>query len=212
MVFKSQRLYLMIATNKVTIVRLGGLEPLIRLMMSPNVEVQCNAVGCITNLATHGISIRGSRVLMVDENKNKIARSTALGPLTRLARAKDIRVQRNATGALLNMTHSGQCPPIQMLTIDENRALLVQAGAVPVLVSLLLSPDLDIQYYCTTAISNIAVDPTNRERLAQTERGLVPSLVKLMAGESELVAGQAALASRNLASDGISLFISNLLT
>lgn len=23
-------------------------------MLSPNVEVQCNAVGCITNLATHG--------------------------------------------------------------------------------------------------------------------------------------------------------------
>ena len=44
---------------------------------------------------------------MIDENKNKIARSTALGPLTRLARSKDIRVQRNATGALLNMTHSG---------------------------------------------------------------------------------------------------------
>jgi vacuolar protein 8 len=79
----------------------------------------------------------------------------------------------------------------------------VQAGAVPVLVALLNSPDPDIQYYCTTAISNIAVDPTNRERLAQNERGLVISLVKLMAGESELVAGQAALASRNLASDGI---------
>jgi hypothetical protein len=85
---------------------------------------------------------------------------------------------------------------------DENRALLVQAGAVPVLVALLLSPDPDIQYYCTTAISNIAVDPLNRERLAQTERGLVSGLVKLMSGESELVAGQAALASRNLASDG----------
>ena len=42
------------ADNKVTIVKLGGLEPLIRQMLSPNVEVQCNAVGCITNLATHG--------------------------------------------------------------------------------------------------------------------------------------------------------------
>jgi vacuolar protein 8 len=94
------------ATNKVTIVRLGGLDPLIRLMMSPNVEVQCNAVGCITNLATHGPARFGGG-LMVDENKNKIARSTALAPLTRLARSKDIRVQRNATGALLNMTHSG---------------------------------------------------------------------------------------------------------
>jgi len=65
-------------------------------MMSTNVEVQCNAVGCITNLATH------------EDNKAKIARSGALGPLTRLAKSKDMRVQRNATGALLNMTHSGQ--------------------------------------------------------------------------------------------------------
>lgn len=85
-----------IAENKVAIVRLGGLSPLIRQMMSSNVEVQCNAVGCITNLATH------------EDNKAKIARSGALGPLTRLAKSKDMRVQRNATGALLNMTHSGQ--------------------------------------------------------------------------------------------------------
>ena len=42
------------AENKLLIVKLGGLEPLIRQMGSPNVEVQCNAVGCITNLATHG--------------------------------------------------------------------------------------------------------------------------------------------------------------
>lgn len=83
------------AENKVLIVQLGGLTPLIRQMLSPNVEVQCNAVGCITNLATH------------EENKAKIARSGALGPLTRLAKSKDMRVQRNATGALLNMTHSG---------------------------------------------------------------------------------------------------------
>jgi vacuolar protein 8 len=74
---------------------MGGLIPLIKQMNSPNVEVQCNAVGCITNLATH------------EENKVKIARSGALIPLTKLARSKDMRVQRNATGALLNMTHSG---------------------------------------------------------------------------------------------------------
>lgn len=85
-----------LAENKVLIVQLGGLTPLIRQMLSPNVEVQCNAVGCITNLATH------------EENKAKIARSGALGPLTRLAKSRDMRVQRNATGALLNMTHSGK--------------------------------------------------------------------------------------------------------
>ena len=147
-------------------------------MNSPNVEVQCNAVGCITNLATH------------EENKARIARSGALAPLTRLAKSKDMRVQRNATGALLNMTHS-----------DENRNQLVSAGAIPVLVSLLSSPDTDVQYYCTTALSNIAVDSANRKRLAQTETKLVQSLVQLMKGQAPKVQCQAALALRNLASD-----------
>ena len=147
-------------------------------MNSPNVEVQCNAVGCITNLATH------------EENKARIARSGALAPLTRLAKSKDMRVQRNATGALLNMTHS-----------DDNRNQLVAAGAIPVLVSLLSSTDNDVQYYCTTALSNIAVDQTNRKRLAQTETKLVQSLVHLMKGQAPKVQCQAALALRNLASD-----------
>nr|POF14322.1 vacuolar protein 8 [Quercus suber] len=155
-----------------------GLTPLIRQMNSANVEVQCNAVGCITNLATH------------EENKARIARSGALAPLTRLAKSKDMRVQRNATGALLNMTHS-----------DDNRQQLVSAGAIPVLVSLLSSSDTDVQYYCTTALSNIAVDSANRKRLAQTETKLVQSLVHLMKGQAPKVQCQAALALRNLASD-----------
>ena len=44
---------------------------------------------------------------------------------------------------------------------DENRQQLVNAGAIPVLVGLLNSPDTDVQYYCTTALSNIAVDGKN---------------------------------------------------
>lgn len=50
------------ADNKLLIVKLGGLEPLIRQMLSPNVEVQCNAVGCVTNLATHGTYAGGLRI------------------------------------------------------------------------------------------------------------------------------------------------------
>ncbi|EFE42347.1 hypothetical protein TRV_02902, partial [Trichophyton verrucosum HKI 0517] len=189
---------LLLAENKVSIVMLGGLAPLIRQMMSTNVEVQCNAVGCITNLATH------------EENKAKIAGSGALGPLTRLARSKDMRVQRNATGALLNMTHSGTypcqhlrvCSPTNIFILtDENRQQLVLAGAIPILVQLLTSPDVDVQYYCTTALSNIAVDALNRKKLAQTESRLVQSLVQLMDSSTPKVQCQAALALRNLASD-----------
>lgn len=51
----------------------------------------------------------------------------------------------------------------QCISIDENRQQLVNAGAIPVLVSLLNSPDTDVQYYCTTALSNIAVDGMPRK-------------------------------------------------
>lgn len=128
---------------------------------------------------------------VLDENKSRIARSGALNPLTRLAKSKDMRVQRNATGALLNMTHS-----------DENRQQLVAAGAIPVLVSLLGSSDTDVQYYCTTALSNIAVDADNRRKLQQSEPRLVVNLIALMDSPSLKVQCQAALALRNLASDG----------
>lgn len=165
-------------------------------MNSPNVEVQCNAVGCITNLATH------------EDNKAKIARSGALQPLTRLAKSRDMRVQRNATGALLNMTHSGTVFGCYCINswftdsdLDDNRQQLVNAGAIPVLVQLLSSTDVDVQYYCTTALSNIAVDASNRAKLAQTEGRLVQSLVHLMESSSPKVQCQAALALRNLASD-----------
>jgi len=66
-----------------------------------------------------------------------------------------------------------------------------------------------VQYYCTTALSNIAVDAGNRKKLAQTESRLVQSLVNLMDATpsrqqdlpSPKVQCQAALALRNLASD-----------
>jgi vacuolar protein 8 len=122
-----------------------------------------------------------------------------------------MRVQRNATGALLNMTHSGRllllflpCFDIHpcFFQSDENRQQLVNAGAIPVLVGLLNSPDTDVQYYCTTALSNIAVDGANRKKLAGNEPKLVSSLVALMDSQSLKVQCQAALALRNLASDG----------
>jgi vacuolar protein 8 len=58
-----------------------------------------------------------------------------------------------------------------------------------------------VQYYCTTALSNIAVDANNRKKLAQSENRLIQSLVNLMDSSSPKVQCQAALALRNLASD-----------
>ncbi|KAH8926407.1 hypothetical protein BT69DRAFT_1278827 [Atractiella rhizophila] len=96
-----------------------------------------------------------------------------------------MRVQRNATGALLNRTQS-----------DENRQQLVNAVAISVL------------YYCTTALSNFAVDgsaffssPNNRKKLLNTKRKLVQNLITLSDSPSLKVQCQAALALRNLTSE-----------
>lgn len=45
-----------------------------------------------------------------------------------------------------------------IIIVEDNRQQLVNAGAIPVLISLLSSQDADVQYYCTTALSNIAAD------------------------------------------------------
>ena len=94
-----------------------------------------------------------------------------------------------------------KCDRVLTKDIDDNRQQLVNAGAIPVLVQLLSSTDVDVQYYCTTALSNIAVDAGNRKKLAQNESRLVQSLVHLMDSSSPKVQCQAALALRNLASD-----------
>ena len=44
------------ASNKDTIVQAKALQPLISLLSSDSAEVQCNACGCITTLATTGMS------------------------------------------------------------------------------------------------------------------------------------------------------------
>ncbi|KAI8608563.1 armadillo-type protein, partial [Chytriomyces sp. MP71] len=175
-----------LANNQTLIVMRGALDTLIKIMAASSAaplntescEILCNAVGCLTNLATN------------DDNKDKIARSGALLPLTELALSDDLRVQRNATGAILNMTHSA-----------ENRMHLVAAGAVPVLVRLLNSPDYDVQYYSTTSLSNIAVDSNHRKLLAATEISVTNNLIRLTDSPSLKVQCQATLALRNLASD-----------
>jgi vacuolar protein 8 len=121
--------------NRTTIVKAGALPALMVLLNTDNVEVQCNACGCITTLAT------------TEYNKKEIVRNGAIPPLLKLAHVNDPRVQRNAAGALLNLTH-----------IESNRQELVQTGGVTVFIKLLESPDVDVQFYCSAALSNIAVN------------------------------------------------------
>ena len=145
-------LLLLLAENKITIVKAGALPPLIILLNAADSEVQCNACGCITTLAT------------TEHNKREIVVHGAIPPLLKLAHIRDSRVQRNAAGALLNLTHVGESPFNQCILVfifislkELNRQELVQSGGVAVFIKLLESRDIDVQFYCSAALSNIAV-------------------------------------------------------
>lgn len=165
--------------NKASIVEAGALRPLILLLSADSTEVQCNACGCITTLATK------------EANKSEIVRQGAVGPLLKLTRIPDMRVQRNATGALLNLTH-----------LESNREELVQAGAVAAFIQLLDCRDVDVQFYCAAALSNIAVNEAHRRVVVGVgDRKVLRSLITLMDSDADKVRCQACLAMRNLASD-----------
>ncbi|KAJ8020767.1 Vacuolar protein 8 [Holothuria leucospilota] len=167
-------------SNKEVIVDSDTLPVLIRLLNASDLEVQCNACGCITTLATS------------NQNKGRIVACGAVSPLIKLARASDIRVQRNATGALLNLTH-----------LEKNREILVACGAVKVFVDLLSSNDTDIQYYCAAALSNLAVDEKHRPFVVREgNHKVLKLLIGLLESLSDKVICQACFALRNLSSEG----------
>ncbi|XP_066268414.1 uncharacterized protein [Branchiostoma lanceolatum] len=167
-------------SNIRTTLQSGALYPLLTLLNSPDTEVQCNACGCITSLATNA---RAKREIVVKRGAR---------PLLRLAAdAVDPRVQRNAVGALLNLTH-----------LETNRSDLAREGAIKVFNDLLLDDDTEIQYYCAAALSNMAVDTEHRRIMGSLwERNIPGRLIALLSSMADKVKCQACLALRNLASD-----------
>ncbi|PIK33885.1 putative vacuolar protein 8 [Apostichopus japonicus] len=126
-------------SNKEVIVNSDTLPVLIRLLGNSDLEVQCNACGCITTLATS------------NRNKSQIVACGAVIPLIKLAKESDVRVQRNATGALLNLTHLGFSSYFASIFHREDREILVGCGAVKVFVDLL---PLRTQTYSITCCSH----------------------------------------------------------
>ncbi|XP_035659248.1 vacuolar protein 8-like [Branchiostoma floridae] len=202
-------------SNIRTTLQSGALHPLLTLLNSPDTEVQCNACGCITSLATNA---KAKREIVVKRGSR---------PLLRLAAdAVDPRVQRNAVGALLNLTHlesnrsdlarEGAIKVFNDLLLDDdteiqyycaaalksNRSDLAREGAIKVFNDLLLDDDTEIQYYCAAALSNMAVDQEHRRIMGSLwERNIPGRLIALLSSMSDKVRCQACLALRNLASD-----------
>ncbi|XP_048780187.2 uncharacterized protein LOC125683261 isoform X2 [Ostrea edulis] len=163
--------------NKAVLLKLGVLEPLVELLQSRNVDVQCNTCGCITALTTTDASVR------------TIMNYDAVRPLIHLMRSPDIRVQRNAAGAILNITHT-----------QSNRNELVSLGVIPVIVEVMHTSDNDTQNYTTASLSNLAVNPKHRAMMVAVGHfDVIRQLVKLLSAEMDRVKSQACFTLRNLA-------------
>ncbi|XP_052765504.1 uncharacterized protein LOC128206849 isoform X1 [Mya arenaria] len=168
------------ATNRVTLVDTGALKHIIPLLYSDNVEVQCNACGCLTSLAT------------TETAKRQVSTENGIPPLLILLRSPDLRVQRNAAGAVLNLTH-----------IEPNRNDLVIDGAIPILIEVLeRTDDHDLQYYCCAALNNLAIGEKHRTMMvAVGYHDVIQLMIRLLGTKSERVKCQACFVLRNLASD-----------
>ena len=61
----------------------------------------------VTECLKHTV-IFSCMLVCAEENKTEIVRLGALQPLIRLTKSRDIRVKRNSSGALLNLSHIGK--------------------------------------------------------------------------------------------------------
>jgi vacuolar protein 8 len=167
------------AVNKSSIIHSGCLRPLIFLLKSQNLDIQCNSCACLTTLASS------------DANRLDIVHQGAVRSLINLARQSDTKAQVGASGALLNLSHSGKC-----------RMQLVEYGVIPVLIDLLKSPEESVQFYTAAALSNIVVEVHHRRLVMEHQGGIViERLVYLMRSTNQRVQSQSCLAFRNIASE-----------
>ncbi|KAK3576651.1 hypothetical protein CHS0354_023169, partial [Potamilus streckersoni] len=89
-----------------------------------------------------------------------------------------------------------------LLDIESNCNVLVNRGAIPVLVHALHSLDIDVQYHCSAALSNIAVSKKYRTMITGVGyHDVIELLIRLISSESEMVKCQGCIALRNLAVD-----------
>ena len=75
-----------------------------------------------------------------------------------------------------------------LIITDVNREELVLAGALPVLVAEINSPDKEVQYYCAATLSNLAMQEKHRTMLvAIGHYDVIRRLIKLIMSSTEKV-------------------------
>lgn len=165
--------------RRAQIVELGGLELLLPLTKSPDIEVQRLAAHALANLS------------VLPENQVTIAEQGGVEMLIPLLASPSVKVQQQAAKGLANLGVNA-----------ENKRSIAAAGGIKALLPLLSSPQARVVVECIAALANLAVDDDNEAAIG--ESGALASILtaaKTFNGNAE-VANQCARALRNLSVNG----------
>ncbi|KAM4723432.1 LOW QUALITY PROTEIN: uncharacterized protein FYW61_014188 [Anableps anableps] len=186
------------------------MEPIMALLLSPDLDVQKTTSFALVNLLLKKNVCKESviemgmlmpllelfqsgdpmaqchscacvTILASSESNRDAILVDGIIPLLALAKSYDPAVQQNAAWALLHLTHS-----------DWSIRTLCQAGAIPVLVLLLQSSNSEVQFYSCTALCNIAAIQEHHPKLLSIGgHYLSKSLLTLMSSSVQKNAAQA---------------------
>ena len=114
--------------NKLTVVQEGALPPLVRLLESPEEEVQMQVAVVLRNLAVN------------NSNKVKMVQADALRPLLKLLKSPNVRVQEQSC-ACVQVRHYLE------ITIPTNKEITIPTSKEIAVVRLRTGPSLSLFWY-----------------------------------------------------------------
>ncbi|KAK9670308.1 hypothetical protein RND81_13G193100 [Saponaria officinalis] len=179
--------------NRISIASCDGINPLVELLLSPDLKTQEHSVTALLNLS------------ISDNNKIMIANAEAIGPLIHVLQTGTPEARENAAATLsslskfdINKTRIGSCggigPLVDLLEngslqgkkdaatalynlskTTENRSIIINSGAVKHLIDL-MDPATGLVDRATVILANLATVPEGRIAIAQA--GGIPLLVE----------------------------------
>ncbi|XP_037366608.1 armadillo repeat-containing protein 3-like isoform X5 [Talpa occidentalis] len=178
-------------TSKVQIFECGGLEPLVRLLSSPDPDVKKNSIECIYNLVQDLNDLHIEALLVIAnclDDMDTMALIQQTGGLKKLLTFAENSaipdIQKNAAKAITKAAYN-----------SENRKFFHEQEVEKCLIALLGSENDGTKIAASQAISAMC-ENTDSKKVFNTQG--IPQLIQLLKSDNEEVGEAAALALANL--------------
>ena len=142
--------------NKSSIVKVGGVGPLIAMLSSDSMATQTYASGALMQLSALGT------------NRTTIAEAGAIPPLVELLSSHSTDTQKSAAGALWNLASS-----------TESKIQMRDVGAIPRLVHVLRCKSADTREHAIAVLSALARSQGQNKKLIYDAAALEPLIALL---------------------------------